>query len=241
LAAKAELKLLQAPGELLGRTYPLEQRPLTVGRAPDCDIRLMPRSISRYHAKLVPAGPNRWKVEDAGSQNGIDINGNLVRAGEVTVGDRIGFGTEIVAVVQAVAAPAPPVEADLDPTTHTAFDALVVQRNVSAFHPRVSVLRMIGRIDGYSYAYLRDEIGQVIDEGGRFLIADLTQCSYCDHAGLGVLVNVQVTLRQRRGGLYLIGVSGQLRDAFALLRLDQVLSVAADEQTAARELGKLAR
>jgi anti-anti-sigma factor len=239
----AELHLVQAPGSLLGEVFPIEARPLTVGRAPDCDIRLTPRSISRYHARLSPAGPGRWRVEDVGSQNGVEVNGMLMRDAEVGLGDRIGFGTEIVAVLRAVpsAAAAPPQEMESEPTTHTARDALVVRHAVSSFHSRVTVVRIAGRVDGYSYTYLRDELGQLVDGGAKFVVVDLTKCSYCDHAGLGVLVTVQVTLRQRRGGLLLTGVSGQLKDAFLLLRLDQVLSVAADEQSAAAELAKLMR
>jgi anti-anti-sigma regulatory factor len=56
-----------------------------------------------------------------------------------------------------------------------------------------------------------------------------------------VLVNLQVTLRPRGGGLVLIGVSGQLKDAFLLLRLDQILWVADDEQSAVFRLAKFVR
>lgn len=240
----AELHLVQAPGSLLGEIFPIEARLLTIGRAPDCDIRLTPRSISRYHAKLSPAGPGRWRVEDVGSQNGLEVNGALMREAEVGFGDRMGFGTEIVAVLRALpSAEAPPQmqEIDSEPSTHTAREALVVRNAVSSFHSRVTVVRIAGRVDGYSYAYLRDELGRLVDNDARFVIADLSKCSYCDHAGLGVLVTIQVALRQRRGGLLLIGVSGQLKDAFLLLRLDQVLSVATDEQSAAAELTKLMR
>jgi anti-anti-sigma factor len=239
-----ELHLVQAPGSLLGEVFPIETRPLTVGRAPECDIRLTPRSISRYHARLSPAGPGRWRVEDVGSQNGVEVNGTVMRDAEVGLGDRIGFGTEIIAVLRAVpspvAAPEPP-QVESEPTTHTAMDALIVRHGVSSFHSRVTVVRIAGRIDGYSYTYLRDELGQLVDGGARYVIVDLSKCSYCDHAGLGVLVTVQVTLRQRRGALMLTGVSGQLKDAFLLLRLDQVLSLAPDEQTAAAELTKMMR
>jgi anti-anti-sigma factor len=62
----------------------------------------------------------------------------------------------------------------------------------------------------------------------------VAKCTYCDHAGLGVFVNVHVSLRRAGGALCLVHMSRQLSDAFTLLRLDEVLPVAPDEAAALR-------
>src|SRR5688572_21351026 len=243
---EAEMRLVQAPGALLGAVFEVPPKLLLIGRADDCDIRLDLPSISRQHARLIPAGEARWTVQDAGSRNGVEVNGALIKTAEVSPGDRISFGPEVVAMLQVrrPEKPAPAPAPDPAPpvvSSDTVTDGLLVSKAASATHPRITVVRVAGRVDGYGYAYLREEIARVVDEGARFVIVDLTKCTYCDHAGLGVLVNAQVALSQRRGAMRLVGLSRQLHDAFLLLRLDQMLSIAADEPIAAAELERLMR
>jgi anti-anti-sigma factor len=239
-----ELRLVQAPGALLGSAFTILPKPMLIGRSDECDIQLDLPSISRQHARLVPIAEGRWTLQDEGSRNGVELNGERVKTAEVTAGDRIGFGPEVVGMLQAVRheheSTSPPAPAP-DRSTDTVAEALVVTRSVAPGDRRLTVLRVAGRVDGYGYAYLRDEIAGVIEQGARFLIVDLSGCTYCDHAGLGVLVNAQVALSQRRGAMRLVGLSSQLHDAFLLLRLDQVLSVSADEPTASSELERLMR
>jgi signal transduction histidine kinase len=59
------------------RSVPLE-RSLTVGRAPENDVVLPDRSVSRRHAAFVLEG-DRVLVRDVGSTNGLTINGRLVK------------------------------------------------------------------------------------------------------------------------------------------------------------------
>jgi anti-anti-sigma factor len=223
----AVLHIVQAPDPLVGLKLPLAGTPFTIGRAADCDVRLEPRSVSRYHAKLSPLGGHRWRVQDAGSQNGVEINGRLVHDAVIGFGDRIGFGTEVVAVLEPLGDPAP-----ADPSVAAVVDALVVKATPSTIDSRVVVLSVAGRVDGYSCGYFRDEIFKAIDAGHIRLVADFSTCTFCDHAGLAVLVNAHVAVRQRRGALCLMGLNPQLRDAFVLLRLDRTLLVAQNEADA---------
>ena len=119
-----------------------------------------------------------------------------------------------------------------EPSPQTALDSLTLSWATSTVDPGITVMRVIGRVDGYTQQYLRDELTRAIEKGQRLIVADFLKCSYCDHAGLGVLVHVQVTLRQKKGGLCLTGLSPQLKDAFVLLRLEQILPVAHDERAA---------
>jgi anti-anti-sigma factor len=237
-AVRAEARILQAPGTLLGAVYPLAGSVVRIGRAPECDVCLDVPSVSRDHARLTALGDDRWTVVDVGSRNGLEVNGRLVREAEISFGDRLSIGPEVVLALHAAPVPEPDPAPDIerDPTVHTVTDSLVLRHAPSTLDARVTVFTATGRLDGYSYAYLREELATRIEAGQVFLIVDLSRCVYCDHAGLGVLVNAQVSLAARRGGLRLIGLSQQLRDAFLLLRLDQVLSVSEDEASAVAEL-----
>ena len=64
----------------------------SVGRAPECDLRLDEAGMSRMHARLLPT-EDGLLLEDIGSTNGSFINGKRVLRGDVRVGDEIGFDT----------------------------------------------------------------------------------------------------------------------------------------------------
>lgn len=76
-------------GEAFGRTYPV-LGVTTVGRAPECDLRLDETGMSRMHARLLPIDGGML-LEDLGSTNGCFLNGKRVLRGEAKHGDEIGF------------------------------------------------------------------------------------------------------------------------------------------------------
>lgn len=78
-------------GRAFGRSIPLAGV-LTVGRGPECSLRLDEPGLSRAHARLL-ANDHGVQVEDLGSTNGTFLNGNRVLRGEARVGDEIGFDT----------------------------------------------------------------------------------------------------------------------------------------------------
>ena len=138
---------------------------------------------------------------------------------------RIGIGTEVVAVLESRAAA--PV-----PGQSTGVESLVITSEPSPIELRVTMVRVAGRVDAYTADYLREQVFQRIDRGQLHLVVDCAKCTYCDHAGLAVLVNAHVALRQKKGAICLTGLNAQLRDAFVLLRLDQILAVAPGEAEA---------
>ena len=66
--------------------------PMTIGRGTDCDIVLATRFVSRVHARLEPKG-ERFAIIDAGSKNGLFVNGRLLKAAHLLEpGDEIRIG-----------------------------------------------------------------------------------------------------------------------------------------------------
>ena len=63
----------------------------TVGRLPSCDITLDDPSVSRRHARIARTD-GRWTVEDLGSTNGLQLNGQAVGRAELRDGDRLALG-----------------------------------------------------------------------------------------------------------------------------------------------------
>lgn len=84
-----EYVLRGVTGAVFGRSYHL-LAPTTIGRAPECDICLDSRGISRVHAKLRPLEYG-IEVEDLKSTNGSFLNGQRIAVAIARSGDEVAF------------------------------------------------------------------------------------------------------------------------------------------------------
>jgi chromosome segregation ATPase len=66
-------------------------RRTTVGRAPDNDLCINDRAVSRHHAVMFVSSNGSF-VEDQGSVNGVMVNGRRVRHARLAAGDLVTFG-----------------------------------------------------------------------------------------------------------------------------------------------------
>lgn len=78
-------------GAVFGKAFPV-MAATTVGRAPECAIRLDQPGMSRTHARLLPS-EDALLLEDLGSTNGVFLNGRRILRGEARPGDEVGFDT----------------------------------------------------------------------------------------------------------------------------------------------------
>ena len=72
-------------------TVRLQGARLSIGRAPDNDLQLDDRPVSRYHA-LIFHRDDQWHVNDLGSNNGTLVNGEQVVSAALKHGDEIRIG-----------------------------------------------------------------------------------------------------------------------------------------------------
>jgi hypothetical protein len=80
-------------------------RRTTIGRTADNDLRIDSEAISRHHAVIV-CGPINAVVEDLGSTNGVQVNGQRVRRQVLRDGDALTLGrAQFRFVVRAPPAP----------------------------------------------------------------------------------------------------------------------------------------
>lgn len=71
---------------------PLDRLPVTVGRAPECDVRLAHPSISRLHVRF-EAHKSRVVLVDGGSRFGTTVNSQLVQRVTLSLGDVVRIGS----------------------------------------------------------------------------------------------------------------------------------------------------
>lgn len=65
--------IMAIKGEQSGQRWMVD-KPLMIGRDPDCDIVINNRQVSRFHARVMPGKPG-VEIEDLGSKNGTLLNG----------------------------------------------------------------------------------------------------------------------------------------------------------------------
>jgi len=66
------------------RIVPLEARPVTLGRAADCDVVIEETFVSACHARIEPA-PDGFVLKDAGSTNGTWVDGARIKGAKPLV------------------------------------------------------------------------------------------------------------------------------------------------------------
>ncbi|UCC74844.1 MAG: HD domain-containing protein [Gemmatimonadota bacterium] len=91
-----DLVLVVREGTQVGRVFTVSQGGRkTIGRAPECDIRLSDQGVSRRHCTLENLGAV-LRVVDLESANGSYINGQLVERGSLSPGDQLAVGPVIL-------------------------------------------------------------------------------------------------------------------------------------------------
>lgn len=106
-----QVLLIWKDGDIIKDQWVLQEtrEDITVGRSPDCAISIPVRWVSRLHAVLRYQN-GQFVVEDAGSKNGVFVNGQRVVKGQPLVdGDIIQLapGLELIYVDSEATAPLP--------------------------------------------------------------------------------------------------------------------------------------
>ena len=85
--------LVAVAGALKGNRYQvIEGEGIFLGRANDCEVAIPDQEVSRQHAKVTLHNAGIW-VQDAGSRNGVFINGKrVVRPTELRPGGKLTIG-----------------------------------------------------------------------------------------------------------------------------------------------------
>lgn len=98
-----------------------------------------------------------------------------------------------------------------------------------------TVLHCAGEIDAASAGALRDAVHQVSADGVRAVALDMTEVTFLDSTGLGVVVGQLKTLRRQGGHLTVAVTAERVRRVFEITGLDRVfvLHESAEEAAAA--------
>jgi hypothetical protein len=74
-----------------GTRIAIGEDPISIGRSPECDVKLTDSTVSRRHAEIVRDG-DAWFLRDVGSSNGTKVNGTAIADHMLEDGDEIKVG-----------------------------------------------------------------------------------------------------------------------------------------------------
>lgn len=96
----------------------------------------------------------------------------------------------------------------------------------------VAVIRLVGELDVYTSAKLRELVIGVVDAGYYRLVIDLARVTGVDSTGLGVLVGTLKRCRAHNGGVVLVIVTKHLARVSRITGLYRVFPIFNDSDSA---------
>lgn len=91
-----------------------------------------------------------------------------------------------------------------------------------------AVLRVTGDVDLFTAPQMREALQQMVAQGQRRLVIDLSGVGFLDSTGLGVMVGVLKRVREVGGDLVLVGPQRPVRRVLAVTGLDKIFAVYTD-------------
>ncbi len=98
--------------------------------------------------------------------------------------------------------------------------------------PGPAVIVLGGDITAASEAVLAQAHEQTVAAGARDVVLDFTGLQYMNSGGIGMLVTLLVRTQRHGQRLAALGLSEHYRNIFALTRLDEAITLYADEAEA---------
>ena len=90
--------------------------------------------------------------------------------------------------------------------------------------PECAVVSIRGGMTlGTTLKSIEGSVVQLIGEGVRKLVLDVTECGYSDSAGLGFLVHTYGVISQKGGAMRLCGAGERITNLLAITKTDAIL------------------
>ena len=120
-----------------------------------------------------------------------------------------------------------------------AFCARLSRLNFSASIRHVgliSIVEVAGRLTSFESGALRNSIAQLLKEGHKQIVLNLSRLDYLDSSGIGVLVYTYMSVIKRGGEMKVVGLTKRVEEILEITQLHQVFQEFQDEQSAVSSL-----
>ena len=97
---------------------------------------------------------------------------------------------------------------------------------------QVSVVEVIGKLTSFESGALRNSIAQLLKEGRKQILLNLSRLTYLDSSGIGDLVHTYMSVIKRGGEMKVVGLSDKVEEILKITQLYQVFQEFQDENSA---------
>ena len=97
---------------------------------------------------------------------------------------------------------------------------------------QVSVVEVSGKLTSFESGALRNSIAQLLKEGRRQIILNLSGLTYLDSSGIGDLVHTYMSVIKRGGEMKVVGLTDKVEEILKITQLYQVFQEFQDERSA---------
>ena len=97
---------------------------------------------------------------------------------------------------------------------------------------QVSIVEVSGKLTSFESGALRNSIAQLLKEGRRQIILNLSGLTYLDSSGIGDLVHTYMSVIKRGGEMKVVGLTDKVEEILKITQLYQVFQEFQDERSA---------
>jgi anti-sigma B factor antagonist len=98
----------------------------------------------------------------------------------------------------------------------------------------ISIAEVAGRLTSFESGALRSSIAQLLKEGRKQIVLNLSGLDYLDSSGVGELVHTYMSVIKRGGEMKVVGLTEKVEEILKITQLHQVFQEFQDEQSALR-------
>jgi anti-sigma B factor antagonist len=111
--------------------------------------------------------------------------------------------------------------------------AAALQISHAELDPGVEVISLAGKVMlGPESAAIEDLVAELLRQGRRKIIVDLSGVTHIDSTGIGRFIASLGKVMEARGSLLMAGAGGMVREGFRVTRLDSVFRFFPDVESA---------
>lgn len=98
--------------------------------------------------------------------------------------------------------------------------------------PTATVIEIHGDVTAAAEGPLMTAHEEATDAGARLVVLDFSGLEYMNSGGIGMLITLLVRAQRRQQRLAAVGLSDHYRQIFRLTRIDEAITLYADEEAA---------
>jgi anti-sigma B factor antagonist len=107
-----------------------------------------------------------------------------------------------------------------------------IETKVRSAGPGVGIIDVRGELTAFAEDELMMAYSRASEDGARSIILNLEELSYMSSSGIGLLVTLLIRAQRQQQRLLACGLTDHYRHIFELTRLNEAITVCADEEEA---------